>query len=90
MSVQAPSTDPVSTDPVSSGSDAARWAYDVQQALARMDPAQEKLLRLSYWHGLTHDLIGHQLNLPRSQVSTLIANAMRSLAATLEGEHGSG
>jgi RNA polymerase sigma factor (sigma-70 family) len=85
MSVQAPST-----DRVSSGSDAARWAYDVQQALARMDPAQEKLLRLSYWHGLTHDLIGHQLNLPRSQVSTLIANAMHSLAATLEGEHGSG
>jgi RNA polymerase sigma factor (sigma-70 family) len=76
-------TRPESSTSSTRESDAAYWAEDVLRALAALDPVEEQYLRLSYWHGQTHDVIADQVDLPRAHVSAIIATAMRRLAATL-------
>lgn len=62
----------------------ARWARDLEAAMATLRPDQRSFVELSYFDGLAHAQIAEQARLPVESVSRAIAAGMQQLARLLQ------
>jgi RNA polymerase sigma-70 factor (ECF subfamily) len=77
---------PAADDPAG-GLERAEQAGQLRSALDGLPPEQRESIRLAFFHGLTHEQIARQLNLPLGTVKTRIRLGMHRLRDRLARTH---